>query len=112
MKKQSKSGFRMIAVTCATTGEGRSIAEALLKKKLAACVNIIKNVESHFLWKGKIERSSECLLLIKTKDTLVSKVINKIEELHSYECPVIEVLNIDRLNEKASRWFQKPLASG
>ncbi len=53
-------------VTCPTRTEARKIAKAILKDKLAACVNIIGGLESHYWWKGKLERTGEFLLLIKT----------------------------------------------
>lgn len=80
-----------------------------MREKLAVCVNIIKHLESHYFWKGKIERSQECLLLIKAEASSVSKAMDKIEKLHSYECPVIDVVNIEKMNESARKWMEKEL---
>ena len=53
-------------VTCSSRAEARKVARAVLTKKLAACVNIVSGLESHYWWQGKLESAGECLLLIKT----------------------------------------------
>ena len=70
------------------------IAETLVSKKLAACVNIIKGVESVYQWQGKIEREKEIQLIIKTQQSLFSQVQNAIQELHDYELPEIVAVPI------------------
>ena len=65
--------------------EARKIAQALLNRKLAACVNIIPGVESTYWWKGKIETAPEWTLLVKTTRAKVSAVRDAIRELHSYD---------------------------
>src|SRR5262249_51805303 len=76
-------------VTCKSRAEARKIAKALLKKKLAACVNIVDWVESHYWWKGKQEKAREFLLLIKTTQLRVAEVTSEVQSLHSYEVPEI-----------------------
>lgn len=95
--------------SCPDRREASRIAKALLTAHLAACVNIISGVESHFWWKGKIEKAPEVLLIIKTKASLVSKVMDKIAELHSYECPVIEVIAMEKMNLEAVKWMEEAL---
>ncbi len=64
------------------------LADLLLREKLIACVNF-KNIESHFWWKGNINKSKEVQLMIKCKKENINKVCNKIAEWHSYEIPEI-----------------------
>lgn len=101
--------FRIVQVTCRSVSEARKIAKALLAARIAACVNIIPGVESHFLWKQKVEQSKEALLMVKTASDLVSKVMDKITKLHSYECPVIEVLAVEKMNKEAVKWIEERL---
>jgi periplasmic divalent cation tolerance protein len=101
--------FLLFFVTCSNKKEALRIGNVLLKSRLSACVNIIPGVQSYFWWKGKIEKASEVLLMVKTKASLVSKVMDKITKLHSYECPVIEVIKIVRMNEKARKWLEETL---
>jgi len=66
----------------------------LVEERLVACVNIIPNIHSIYRWKGKIESDNECVILAKTSDNNIKKVIKKIKSLHKYELPDIIVLPI------------------
>jgi periplasmic divalent cation tolerance protein len=84
----------MVSVLYSTTDTietAKTIARALVKEKLVACVHIIPKIESIYRWEGKIEETNECVLLAKTSDRNVQKVIQKIRSLHPYEVPEIIV---------------------
>jgi len=95
----------VIFVTAANKKEAEKIAAALIKKKLAACVNIIENVHSLFRWQGKVDSAKEALLIVKTRKTLMNKLIKKVKSLHSYEVPEIIALPIVSGNEKYLKWI-------
>jgi periplasmic divalent cation tolerance protein len=76
-------------VMCPTRAEARKIARAILKKKLAACVNIVSPIESHYWWKGKLEKANEFLLLIKTTQARINGVSDEVKAVHSYDVPEI-----------------------
>jgi periplasmic divalent cation tolerance protein len=78
---------RVVLSTCGSLEEAREIAQALVERKLAACVNIVPNIESVYRWKGEIESSTEHLLLIKTTEEAFPSLRDAITELHSYEVP-------------------------
>ena len=78
-------------IVLSTTGsqeEAEKIAGVLLENRAASCVQI-SPIVSLYHWKGKIERSDETRLLIKTTDTLYPRVESLIKENHSYEVPQI-----------------------
>ncbi|MCX6798913.1 MAG: divalent-cation tolerance protein CutA [Candidatus Diapherotrites archaeon] len=93
-------------VTCKSSVEARKIARALLRKRLVACANIITGVHSAYWWKGKIEKSKEALLMLKTRKNLAQKVAAEIGRLHSYQLPVIEFFETS-MNRKAEKWVEK-----
>jgi len=85
------------------------IADELLKKKIAACVNMLPNVLSRYWWQGKIESEEEHVLLIKTAESLFPEVSRVIKELHSYKCPEIISLPIIAGSEEYLNWLNSSL---
>ncbi|MCM8797774.1 MAG: divalent-cation tolerance protein CutA [Candidatus Omnitrophica bacterium] len=87
--------YIVILVTVPSKGKARRIAEDILKKRLAACVNILNNkIDSFFWWKGKIDRAREWLLAIKSKRRNTRQIIKTVKSLHSYDVPEIICLPI------------------
>ncbi len=86
--------FIIILVTTSSEKEGKKIAQALIEKRFAACVNLIKDIESIYRWKGKILDEKEVLMLIKTRKKLYKSVEEEVKKLHSYEVPEIIALPI------------------
>ncbi len=93
-------------VTCANEGEAREIAKTLLKKRLVACANLLPKIESHYLWKGKLEKGNEALLILKTRKGLENTVAREIKKLHSYELPVIEFVEAS-VGKEVQEWIER-----
>nr|AIF12852.1 periplasmic divalent cation tolerance protein (cutA) [uncultured marine thaumarchaeote KM3_57_F01]AIF12891.1 periplasmic divalent cation tolerance protein (cutA) [uncultured marine thaumarchaeote KM3_57_F02] len=81
-----------------------SIANKLVKKKLAACVNITK-ISSVYAWKGKIENQAEYLALFKTSKNNKSKLKKELQKLHPYDIPEIAEINVDSINQPYLKWL-------
>lgn len=97
----------VVFITVPNQKEADKIASTLIKKKLAACVNIIENVHSLFWWQGKVARAKEALLIVKTRKRLVNKLIKKVKSLHSYEVPEIIALPIICGNKEYLKWISE-----
>lgn len=98
--------FRLVLVTCATLEEARKIARAVVLQRLAACVNVVTHaIESLYTWEGKLEDSSEYLLMMKTSEDRLSELENRVLELHSYDTPEFVVLPITAGSEEYLRWL-------
>jgi len=91
-------------VTCSSRTEARKLARAILKKKLAACVNIIGGLESHYWWRGKLETARESLLLVKTTRARASSVVNAVKAAHSYEVPEVIFLPVVAGERRYLKW--------
>jgi periplasmic divalent cation tolerance protein len=78
---------KLVLSTCGSVDEARKLARALVEKQLAACVNIIPQIESLYYWKGKVETSTEYLLVIKTTAGAFDELRDVLTELHSYDVP-------------------------
>ena len=83
-----------IYMTAGTQAEAQKIAAKLVECRLAACVNILENMQSIYRWEGKIQKDAEVVLIAKTTENLVSELVEKVKSLHSYECPCIVSLPI------------------
>ena len=104
--KKTKSNF-ICLVTCGNISEAKIIATTLVNERLAACVNILKGIESVFRWKGKICSEKEILLFIKGSVRKRSKLSERIRSLHSYKVPEIIFLKIDSGLDKYIDWLNK-----
>jgi periplasmic divalent cation tolerance protein len=84
----------VVLCTCGTAEEAARVANGLVEARVAACVNVVAGMTSVYRWKGAVERSPECLLLIKSRRALFERLRGEIERLHSYETPEIIALPI------------------
>jgi periplasmic divalent cation tolerance protein len=97
--------YRIVFTTTGTQEEARKIAHALVERKLAACVNIVPQVESVYRWEGKVEQAQEWLLLIKTTGERFPSVRDVIQELHSYDLPECISVVIDSGSPEYLKWL-------
>lgn len=96
--------YKIIYITTSNQIEAEKIAEALIKEKLAACVNYFP-IKSIFRWKGKIQKENEIAMIVKTKAKLVDKITKRVKEIHSYETPCIISLSIEKGNKEFLKWI-------
>jgi periplasmic divalent cation tolerance protein len=82
------------------------IASRIVQEKLAACVNIIDGMRSIYRWKGKIEKTKETLLIIKTRKNLTKDLIVLIKKLHTYTTPEIIFFEIDDGEKNYLNWIR------
>ncbi len=94
-----------IVSTAPSLKKARQLAGFLVSKRLAACVQILPDLESHYRWRGKKETSKEVLLLIKTKASLYKKVEKLILQNHPYEVPEIICLPITKGSKTYLDWI-------
>ena len=96
---------RIVLSTAGSREEAEKIANALVERHLAACVNIVPQLRSIYRWAGKVERSDEVLLIIKTSAERFSSVRHAIETLHSYDVPECICLSVEDGSEKYLKWI-------
>ena len=82
------------------------IANTLLNKKLAACVNMIPRMRSKYVADGRITESREVILLIKTTEKLENKVYKTIKDLHNYEIPEISTIQTSKVDKNFENWLK------
>ena len=96
---------RLVLTTCGSLEEARSIAQTLVERQLAACVNIAPQVESVFRWHGEVETATEWLLVIKTTAEAFDRLSEALTELHSYELPECIALAIEEGSAAYLDWI-------
>ena len=83
-----------VYMTAGSKAEAQKIGKALVEGRLAACVNILDNMQSIYRWENKIQQDAEVVLIAKTTDSLVPALIDQVKSMHSYDCPCIVSLPI------------------
>jgi periplasmic divalent cation tolerance protein len=96
---------KIVLTTAGSQQEARTIATALVERKLAACVNIVPQIESIYRWEGKVENATEWLLIIKTEEWLFDCIHQAVKELHSYQLPECVMLGIAQGSKEYLRWI-------
>jgi periplasmic divalent cation tolerance protein len=95
---------RLVLTTCGSLEEARSIAHALVERQLAACVNIVPQIESVYRWQGEVETAFECFLVIKTTAEAFNRLREALVELHSYELPECIEIAVEDGGPKYLEW--------
>ena len=93
--------------TCKDRRQAAAIARALVKEKLAACVNLVPGVASIYVWKGKLEEGREVLLLIKSRASLSKRLAARVRQLHSYSVPEVVTVRIASGDPDYLRWLRR-----
>lgn len=99
---------RIVLVTCGSVAEARRIAQAVVEKRLAACVNIVLGpVESVYRWKEKVETERERLLIIKTTRARLAELEKEVKRLHKYDVPEFVVLTVTKGSREYLNWVKR-----
>jgi periplasmic divalent cation tolerance protein len=98
-------GALVVITTVGTEEQANTIAEELIARRHASCVNILPGVRSLYRWQGKICRDSEYMLVIKTLEREYEALERAIKELHSYELPEILAFGVKRGEQGFLDWI-------
>jgi periplasmic divalent cation tolerance protein len=90
--------------------EAERAGRALVERRLAACVNILPGMISHFWWQGALERGEEVVMIVKTRASLAEQVGAAVKEMHSYATPAILVLPIESVDRGYLDWLMAETA--
>ena len=96
--------IKLIYVTVASNEEAEKIARVVVSERLAACANILGSIQSVYHWNGKLERTTEVAMLLKTQELVVDTLVARIRQLHSYDCPAIVVVPVLGGNPEFLAW--------
>ncbi len=96
----------VVYITAPSEDAAAVIARALVEQKLAACVNIVRNIRSIYSWQGKIEDDAEVLMIAKTQQKHFGALSEKVKELHGYDVPEIIAVPILKGSADYLQWIK------
>lgn len=94
-----------VYMTAGSPQEARNIGRELVVSKLAACVNILGDMNSIYMWEGKIQDDSEVVMIAKTTEKRLPELVEKVNSLHSYDCPCIVAIPVSGGNPAFLDWI-------
>ena len=100
----------LVYTTWPSIVEAEQAGRSLIERRLAACVNILPGMISHYRWEGKIERAEEAVMIVKTRSTLAEAVRTAVKEMHAYKVPSIVVLPVESVDMDYYRWILQETA--
>ena len=114
MARPKRAPTRTVMVVLVTTSSQREavrISEAAVRKKVAACANLIPSVTSIFRWKGQVQNSHEYLVIMKTSAGCYAALERLIRSMHSYEVPEIIALPVKNGLRPYLEWVKQETAT-
>jgi periplasmic divalent cation tolerance protein len=99
----------VVLVTAKDKSEAEKISQTLLEAKLIACANIVSPVVSFFFWKSKLDKTDECLIIMKSRLNLFTQLLQQVKALHSYDVPEVLALPVVLGSEDYLAWMQGAL---
>jgi uncharacterized protein involved in tolerance to divalent cations len=100
----------LVWTTIGKTADGRDMASILVTERLAACVNVLPEMESFYRWKGQVETDHERQLIMKTTAGRVAALRARVHDLHDYEVPEFIVIPIVGGSEAYLNWIRESTA--
>ena len=104
--------YAVALVTAPDLKTARRLARAALRARLIACANLVPRVESHYWWRGKIERGNEVLLVLKTTLAQLAGLEKLIVSEHPYDTPEFIVLPLNGGNKRYFDWLKQNCSAG
>ena len=97
--------FKLVLVTTPDLKTARRLARLAIAARLIACANLVPKIESHYCWQGKLERSAEVLMVMKTTQSRVVALEKLIVSKHPYDTPEFVVLKLSGGSKKYLAWL-------
>jgi periplasmic divalent cation tolerance protein len=100
----------LVYTTWPSIVEAERAGRTIVERRLAACVNILPGMISHYWWEGKIERAEEVVMFIKTRASMSEPVRQAVKELHTYTTPAFMILPVENVDHEYHAWITKETA--
>ena len=101
--------FLQVQTTVGARDEAAAIAQALVERRLAACVHVAGPVQSVYRWQGAVEQAEEWVCTAKTHKRLLDDVVATVVGLHRYDCPELIATEFAVASEAYAAWLSEQL---
>ena len=105
----AESSFKIVLVTAPDLKTARRLARVALEARLVACANLVPKIESYYRWQGKVEQSTEVLMVLKTSQARLRALEKLLLARHPYNTPEFVVLNAAGGTERYLEWWAQCL---
>ncbi len=96
-----------VYITAGDRRQAMELAEQLVRQRLAACVNVFREIESVYRWQGKVEKDREVAMAAKTTAEMLGPLTDFVKKHHSYECPCVIALPVEDGNQDFLDWVRQ-----
>ncbi len=97
---------KVVVLITAPRGKGEEIAEFIVSRRLAACVNVVGGIKSFYWWQGEMQRDEEDLLIVKTTREALARLVSEVKKVHPYTVPEIIALDVVEGNPDYLKWVE------
>jgi len=104
LMKKSAGQVLVVLVAAVNQREAVRIGKGMVNAKLAACANVIPGIQSIYRWKGKVVKTEESLLILKSSKLRYRALEKAIKAMHTYEIPEIIALPVQEGLDRYIRW--------
>lgn len=98
-----------VRIACPDLASAQAIADVLVAERLAACVQVLGEMTSTFVWQGRVHRDPEVLLLAKTTDAHFDAMVVRVDDLHPYETPEVLGVPVTHALPRYAAWVRDQL---
>jgi periplasmic divalent cation tolerance protein len=102
----------LVYTTWPSIVEAERAGRSLVEQRLAACVNILPGMISHYWWRGAIERAEEAVAIFKTREVLTEPLRQALKAVHPYETPCFVMVATEAVDPDYQRWISEETAAG
>lgn len=107
-EQQKKEKVYLAYITCPDKKYAHDLALKCLKKKWAVCANIFPEIDSLYEWNHELQKDTESVLILKTKESCLSDLKKHIPMIHKYDCPCLLFIEIKDGYQKFIDWIRNP----
>jgi periplasmic divalent cation tolerance protein len=105
MSSARPTGAVIVLTTIGTASDGQTLARTLVTERLAACVNLLPEMQSVYQWKGELTADTERQLIIKTTEGRLEALRSRLHQLHPYDVPEFLVIPVTEGSPEYLEWL-------